>query len=98
MKKYRTSGKSDRDITDIYKYTAVHFGFAQAGHYLEGLYQLLSRLGDNPGIGRLFTISRKTYRRFEYEGHVIFYKKRAKDILIVRVLHQRMDAKRHLGK
>jgi toxin ParE1/3/4 len=96
MKKYTTSGKSDRDITDIYKYSAVNFGFAKAGLYLEGMYQTFSRLGDNPGIGPSFSIGRKTYRRFEYESHVIFYKKRARDILIVRVLHERMDAKRHL--
>jgi toxin ParE1/3/4 len=96
MKKYTTSGKSDRDITDIYKYTAVNFGFAQAGAYLEGLYQRFALLGENPGIGQAFSIGKKTYRRFEYESHMIFYKKRAKDILIVRVLHERMDTKRHL--
>ena len=96
MKKYTTSGKSDRDITDIYKYTALNFGFAKAGHYLEGLYQQFARLGEHPGIGQAFPIGKKNYRRFEYESHMIFYRKRAKDILIVRVLHERMDAKRHL--
>ena len=96
MKKYTTSGKSDRDITDIYKYTAVNFGFAKAGLYLEGLYRQFALLGERPGIGTAFSIGKKSYRRFEYESHMIFYRKRAKDILIVRVLHERMDAKRHL--
>jgi toxin ParE1/3/4 len=96
MKKYTTSGKSDRDITDIYKYSAVNFGFAKAGLYLEGLYQTFSRLGENPGIGPSFSIGKKTYRRSEYESHMIFYKQRAKGILIVRVLHGKMDPERHL--
>ena len=96
MKKYKTSGKSDRDIIDIYKYTAVNFGFAKADDYLIKLYQQFERLGAQPGIGQAVSISKKSYRRFEYESHMIYFRKRSKDILIVRVLHERMDAKRHL--
>lgn len=96
MKKYKTSGKSDRDIIDIYKYTAVNFGLAKADDYLIKLYQQFERLGAQPGIGQAVSISKKSYRRFEYESHMIYFRKRSKDILIVRVLHERMDAKRHL--
>jgi plasmid stabilization system protein ParE len=52
MKKYTTSGKSDRDITDIYKYSVVNFGFAKAGLYLEGLYQTFPGLATVLALGR----------------------------------------------
>jgi plasmid stabilization system protein ParE len=36
--------------------------------------------------------------RIEYESHVIFYRVEPKPLLIVRVLHQRMDFARHSMK
>jgi len=38
---------------------------------------------------------RPGYRRFPHESHVIFYMVDAEDILIVRILHKRMDALRN---
>jgi plasmid stabilization system protein ParE len=33
---------------------------------------------------------------FRYESHILYYKKHASDIVIVRVLHQHMDPVKHL--
>lgn len=96
VKKYRTSGKADRDIKEIYKYTVREFGFPQGGRYLAALYECFEMLGAQPDAGHATASISKDYRRFEYESHVIFYKKRRADILIIRVLHEKMDPGRHL--
>jgi toxin ParE1/3/4 len=49
-----------------------------------------------PDMGRKCGEIRKGYQRHEYARHIIFYKKRDHDILIVRILYDAMDAKRHL--
>ncbi|QKK03664.1 MAG: type II toxin-antitoxin system RelE/ParE family toxin [Pseudomonadota bacterium] len=35
-------------------------------------------------------------RRYEYRSHIIFYQAIHSEIMIVRVLHYRMDVRRHL--
>lgn len=95
-KKYHTSGRADKDIKEIYKHTVRQYGFAQGHKYLEGLYTCFAMLGLHPDAGHAAVTISKSYRRFEYESHVIFYKKRKADIWIIRVLHEKMDAGRHL--
>lgn len=96
VKKYHTSGKADKDIKEIYKYTVREFGFPQGGKYLDGLYACFAMLGLHPDAGHGAAWISKGYLRFEYESHVIFYKKRKADIWIIRVLHEKMDQGRHL--
>jgi plasmid stabilization system protein ParE len=60
VKKYHTSGKADRDITDIYKYTARAFGFSLGDKYLAGLYACFEMLGAQPDAGHVATSIRKT--------------------------------------
>lgn len=40
--------------------------------------------------------SREDYGGWEYQSHIIFYMPAKHGIRIVRVLHQRMDARRHV--
>ncbi len=96
VKKYRTSGKADKDIKEIYKYTVREFGFLQGDKYLAGLYACFAMLDIQPDAGHIAAAISRDYRRFEYESHVVFYKKRKSDIWIIRVLHEKMDATRHL--
>lgn len=39
---------------------------------------------------------RPGYRRFPHKSHVIFYTIRTDNLLVVRILHQRMDAIRNI--
>lgn len=48
-----------------------------------------------PDTGRPF-IERKGYFRIESGSHVVFYRKKFPGILIVRVLHQQMEPRRHI--
>ena len=41
---------------------------------------------------------RPGYRRFAHESDVIFYRDTGRGVLIVRVLHKRMDINKHIDK
>ena len=94
--KYTYSLRAEGDVKKIYLDTAREWGMAQADKYEEGLEKSLQLLADNPGLGRKCDYIKEGYQRHEYERHIIFYRKRESDIFIIRILHDRMDAKRHL--
>ncbi len=85
-----------RDIEDILEHSLVEFGVHQAETYYASLTHCLELLGGNPEMGSAAEDIRPGYRRFPYESHIIFYTIRPEDILVVRILHQRMDVIRNI--
>ena len=96
MADYRLSNKADEDLTDIYLYTHKTFGAAQADAYLQALEERFVALAEKPTLGRRIDHVRDGYLRFEHGRHAIFYRTAKYGVLIVRVLHARMDVQRHL--
>lgn len=94
-KRYTYSKRAERDLIKIYKDTVKEWGFAQADKYDSGLERTVLLLADNPDLGHQCDDIKTGYRRFEYERHIVFYRKRKAGIFILRILHDRMDAKRH---
>ncbi len=74
----------------------LDFGLERTEIYFQSLTQCLELLGDNPEMGSTVDEIRPGYRCFLHESHVIFYTPREQDVLIVRILHKRMDADRNL--
>ena len=93
--RYSYSKRAERDLKNIYIDTAKEWGIAQADKYAAGLENTVTLLAKNPDMGRRCDEIKTGYQRFEHERHIIFYRKRKTDILILRILHDRMDAKRH---
>ncbi len=50
--KYELSGRADSDLKEIYKYSYVTHGKAQADRYYDGLIARLEFLADAPRIAR----------------------------------------------
>ena len=96
--KYQLTDKAARDVEEILAYSANNFGLTQAEHYFEALKECIELLADNPNIGHSAEEILPEYLRFPYESHVVFYKKLSSSILVVRILHERMDSKLHLKK
>ena len=95
MAVYSLSKKAVSDLDGIYEYTILDFGLKQARAYLIELHECFQILADNPGVGRSAPQLAPELRRHKYQSHIIFYVPREKGVLIVRVLHARMDAKHH---
>jgi toxin ParE1/3/4 len=97
MADYRLSGKADEDLTEIYRFSLERFGRARANAYLLALEERFTFLAENPALGHNIDMIRKGYFRYEHVSHSIFYtRKNAGTIIIVRVLHNSMDAPRHM--
>jgi toxin ParE1/3/4 len=70
-------------------------GALPAEKYVLGLHEAFRRLAEFPDIGRDARHIRPGYFRMEVASHTVFYRKTDEGILIIRVLHERMDFARH---
>ena len=95
MAVYKLSSKAVADLDGIYEYTILNFGLEQAQAYLLGLHKRFQHLADNPNFGRNADQLAPRLRRYDYQSHVVFYIPTEQGVLIVRVLHERMDPDRH---
>lgn len=96
MADYSLSPRAAEDVDGIYEYSILHFGLEQARDYVRGLLDLLVRLAANPMLGSSAKELAPGLRRSEYRSHVVLYASTASGVLVVRVLHARMDAREHL--
>jgi len=93
---YKLSEAAAEDIEGILTRSVLDFGVERTETYFQSLTQCLELLGDNPEMGSTVDEIRTNYRCFLHESHVIFYTPREQDVLIVRILHKRMDADQNL--
>ena len=96
MAKYRFSRRAATDLEAIAEYTIERIGIEQARRYRDELRTCFAQLAENPRLGRRAEQLGTGLRRYEHRSHVIFYQVAGARILIVRVLHYRMDVTRYL--
>ena len=96
MRELRLSRRADADLAGIADYTIATFGIAQARKYRDQLQACFASLCDNPLLGRSAGELAPGLRRVRQQAHVVFYIADAEQVLIVRVLHHKMDFERHL--
>ena len=94
--KYQLTDEAARDVEEILAYSVINFGTDQAQHYFEALKECIELLADNPRMGHSAEDILPDYLRFPFESHLIFYKIFSSSILVVRILHERMDPERHI--
>jgi len=96
MAEYRLTPAAERDLEAIWIYTFQRWGVEQANRYIDILTEAFARLSQSPLAAPPCDQIRPGYRRRSVERHVIYVRITAYGIAIVRVLHDRMDALRHL--
>jgi toxin ParE1/3/4 len=91
MAGYRLTRQAAADLNDIYLYTFETFGEIQAERYVEDMYGCIALIAENPRLGRMASFIRPGIFHFTHRSHSIYYKPESDGVLIVRVLHDRMD-------
>ncbi|MDJ1006792.1 MAG: type II toxin-antitoxin system RelE/ParE family toxin [Paracoccaceae bacterium] len=91
---YSASAISDIDL--IWDYTAETWGFDQANRYTLDIRAVCDDLASGRKMGRRVH-EREGYLRYSIGGHVVFFKELGGGIVVMRVLHQRMDVARYLA-
>lgn len=97
MTAYVLSPRAQRDIEDIWDYTADHWNVRQAETYIRQIKLAIETVAAEPKIGRSCSDIRPGYWKYPAGSHVVFFRLTDNGIIdIVRILHSRMDFERHL--
>lgn len=91
------SPPAQRDLADILLYTLQQYGSAQEEKYAAALDNKLNFLRDHPTAGRLRPELGEGYRSLRVNQPIIYYALTDTAVYIARILHSRMDARRHLS-
>ena len=90
------SPRAQGDIEDIWTYSVAHWGERQAEIYIRLLQAAVDAVASDPQIGLVCDDVRPGYRKYRVGSHMMFYRAAASSVVVVRILHERMDVERHL--
>lgn len=93
---YRLTPAAQRDLDGIFDYTAREWGLEQAVAYVAVIGKACARLAKAPDLAQDCGYIRAGYRRAVVNRHVIYFRVEEYGVAVVRILHQHMDAPRHL--
>lgn len=96
MSAYRLSRRAKTDLDVIWDYSLGRWGLQQAAAYHRQIRDAIEMIGEEPHLTAPDDSLRSGYRRRLVGSHVIFYRLGG-TVEIVRILHQNMDARAHLG-
>lgn len=96
MAEYRLSPKAQSDLDGIFDYTVAQGGLEQALRYTDLIEATCAILAGAPHQSQSCARIRPGYRRRTVQQHVIYFRPTNYGIAVIRILHQRMDAARHL--
>lgn len=88
---YELSAEADRDLEEIFDYTAHEFGINQAAKYVLAFDDVFELLLQNPESGRARNEIRDGLRSVVKDTHVVFYRVLMDRLRIVRILHGSRD-------
>jgi toxin ParE1/3/4 len=98
MSGWRLSQRAGSDLAEIWRYSYARWGLEQADRYVGEVYKAFGRLAANPSLGRALPANMpKGMRKYRCGSHVIYHRRRRKEVYIVRILHESMDHKAHLN-
>ena len=98
MPRVEFSLEAVHDLEGIDEYTAATWGTAQAERYGEELDLALRRLSLSPDLGRSRNTTAPVLRSFPVAQHVAFYVHRKAKIIVLCILHRRMNVDETFGE
>ncbi len=96
MSRIVLSPRAQSDLDEIWNYTAARWNDDQGERYIRDIWQAVEAVAGDPRKGRVCDEIRLGYRKHPVGSHVIFYRVSKDAIVVIRILHQRMDFERHL--
>ena len=99
MGEYKLTYSAINDLSNIWNYTFDLWSEKQADKYYKELLLDCKRIAENQFLGRNYEGITKSLFGRRSKKHIIFYRIIREDLVeITRILHQRMDLKKHLEK
>jgi toxin ParE1/3/4 len=88
---------AERDLINIFLYGIEHFGPVQAEKYAKTLNAKIEMAAEHPDFGADYGFVISGVRRYEAVSHAVYYRSTQTGILVLRILHGRMDPARYLA-
>jgi toxin ParE1/3/4 len=97
MGKYELTNKAVEDLSEIWEYTVEEWSETQANRYYNFVLESCQEVANHPQFGKQYEEIEKDLLGFKSNHHIIFFKVVSpKEIVVVRILHERMDLKSKL--
>lgn len=80
-----------KDLERIFEYTYMTWGELQANEYQDDLFYGMMTILENRKIGVEYRHSSGIYRKYKVMKHLVFYRSPEEDVIVVRILHERMN-------
>ncbi|MBW7921588.1 MAG: type II toxin-antitoxin system RelE/ParE family toxin [Rubellimicrobium sp.] len=96
MKALVYSPEAQKDIDGIWDYSAANWGADQADRYVAGIRDACHALASGHRQGRPVRVGGRHYLKHAAGSHVIWFRSGPGGIVVVRILHGRQDAPRHI--
>ena len=97
MRPYLLTAAARKDIIDIGRFSTDRWGKRQRDKYLKQLDDAFKLLARQPEIGRDAGEIKPGYKKLSQGSHIIFYRAGTEPrIVVIRILHNSMDADQHL--
>ena len=93
---YKLTPKAELDLDDIWKYSTKKWGVQKAMDYTDELVAGFQFLNKHPTLNQPRTEFSHPICIHRCNKHLIIYLEKNRDILIVRILHERMDIESHI--
>jgi len=90
------SFRANNDLTEIWLYGEANWGSNRADEYLLQLTDRVDWLAENQQLVSKRDIVREGILSFVDGAHAIYFIANSDTLTIIRILHQRMDPKKHL--
>ena len=97
MASYHLTNKAVADLSDIWNYTFDAWSEKQADKYYLMLLNTCKEVAKKPELGKKYASVHPALLGYKADQHIIFYTAAEKEIVIVRILHNRMDLKSRLN-
>lgn len=98
MADYRLTPAARRDLEGIWRHTCAQWNTDQADRYLDRFTDAFRTLAQTPGIGPACDHIQRGIRRWPMERHMIYFRITPHGVAVIRILHDRMEAGRHLPR
>jgi len=85
------------DLRHIWVFSAEKWGRRRADQYLREIQSAINAVARDHGLGSFTDHLDADYRKVVVGSHAVFYRVVSDKVLIIRVLHQAMDASVHLN-
>ncbi|MEN9895523.1 MAG: hypothetical protein RIR97_1375 [Pseudomonadota bacterium] len=90
------SPKAEHDLEDIWLYTYKNWSIEQADTYIDLILKHISDAGKGIGLARAAPELGKSIKRCNSGSHVVYFRETETRIVVLRILHGRMDPARHV--